>query len=145
MSDSKGLLVLEIPKKVRFLRGFTLVEIMVSVLILGFGLTLVANSYIVALRGVNATANDIGALSLAKESMESLEISSLRDGASTAATQGVLKFSNKSYDYVQEITKIEQPEVLSEELLQACLTLSWREQNVAKNVVFSTYLPKPKQ
>ena len=60
MSDSKGLLVLEIPKKVRFLRGFTLVEIMVSVLILGFGLTLVANSYIVALRGVNATANDIG-------------------------------------------------------------------------------------
>jgi len=133
------------PKKANSLTGFTLVEIMVSVLILGCGLTLVANAYLVALRGVNATANNIGALNLARENLELLEISSLKDGLSTALTQGVLKFSAKNYDYVQEIANIEQPEVLAEELLKVCLTLSWQEQNVAKNVVFSTYLPKQKQ
>jgi len=131
-------------KKIKFSQGFTLVEIMVSVLILGFGLTLVANAYLVALRGINATASNIGALSLARENFELLEISSLNNGLSVTTTQGVLKFSDKSYDYVQEITKVGQPEVLAKELLQACLTLSWREQNVAKNVVFSTYLPKQK-
>jgi len=133
------------PKKANPLTGFTLVEIMVSVLILGCGLTLVANAYLVALRGVNATANNIGALNLARENLESLEISSLKDGLSPALTQDVLKTSAKSYDYVQEIANIEQPTVLAEELLKVCLTLSWQEQNVAKNVVFSTYLPKQKQ
>ena len=133
------------PKKANSLTGFTLVEIMVSVLILGCGLTLVANAYLVALRGVNATANNIGALNLARENLESLEISSLKDGLSPALTQDVLKTSAKSYDYVQEIANIEQPTVLAEELLKVCLTLSWQEQNVAKNVVFSTYLPKQKQ
>jgi len=127
------------------LKGFTLVEVMISVLILGFGLTLVANSYIVALRGVNSTANNVGALSLAREKFDALEVSSLKDGLSASVAQSVLKSCAKNYDYKQEIVEITQPKDLAKSLVQACLSLSWREQNATKNVALSTYLPKQKQ
>jgi len=125
--------------------GLTLVEVMISVLILGFGLTLVANSYIVALRGVNSTANNVAALRLAREKLDALEASSLKDGLSASVTQGILKSSAKNYDYKQEIIEIIQPEDLAKLLVQACLSLSWQEQNVTKNVAISTYLPRQKQ
>lgn len=114
-------------------------------LILGFGLTLVANSYLVALRGVNSTANNIGALSLAREKLEALEVSSLKDGLSASVTQDILKSSAKNYDYKQEIIEITQPKDLAKFFVQACLSLSWQEQNATKNVTLSTYLPRQKQ
>jgi len=127
------------------LKGFTLVEVMISVLILGFGLTLVANSYIVALRGVNSTANNIAALALAKEKLAALEISGLKDGLAVSVTRSVLKSSAKNYDYKQEITEITQPKDLAKSFVQACLSLSWQEQNATKNVTLSTYLLRQKQ
>lgn len=127
------------------MKGFTLVEIMISVLILGFGLTLAANSYIIALRGVNSTANNITALRLAREKLDELEILSLKDGLSACVTQDVLKTPAKNYDYKQEIIEITQPKDLAKILVKACLSLSWQEQNAAKNVTFSTYLPRQKQ
>jgi len=127
------------------LKGFTLVEVMLSVLILGVGLTAVANSYIVALRGVNATANNIGALNLAKEKLEDLEVLSLTDGLAASIIQGVLKSSNKNYDYKQEIFEITQPKSLAKSLVQACLSLGWQEQQITKDVTLSTYLPKQKE
>ena len=60
------------------LRAFTLVELMISVLILGIGLTSVANSYILALRGANSAQNNISALILAKEKFENLELASFK-------------------------------------------------------------------
>ena len=54
------------------LKGYTLVEIMVSVLILGIGLVFVVNSYAVALRGVNSAVNIIEAMRLGQEKIEAL-------------------------------------------------------------------------
>jgi len=126
-------------------RGFTLVEVMVSVAILGSGLVLVANSYIVASRGVNSTANNIAALNLAQEKLQALEISSLKEGLAAAVTRDVLKSNFKNYNYTQEITEITGPEDLAKNFVQACASLSWQEQNTTKNVTLSTFLPKQKE
>ena len=125
--------------------GFTLVEIMISVLILGIGLSVVANSYIAALRGIKATANIIGALNLSREKFAELEASSLGGGLSVSEARGVLKSPTKNYDYEQVVVEIAQPKDLAKNLVQACLKLSWQEQNATKNVTLSTYLPKQKQ
>ncbi len=114
-------------------------------LILGVGLTLVANSYLVALRGVNSTANNIAASRLAREKLEELEVLSLKYGLSASLTQDVLKTPAKNYDYKQEIIEMTQPKDLAKFLVQACLSLSWQEQNATKNVTLSTYLPRQKQ
>lgn len=82
---------------------------------------------------------------MSREKLEALEVSSLKDGLSASVTQGILKSSAKNYDYKQEIIEITQPKDLNKFLVQACLSLSWQEQNATKNVTFSTYLPRQKQ
>ena len=114
-------------------------------LILGVGLTLVANSYLVALKGVNTAASNIEALNLAKEKLEALEVLSLKDGLLASHTSETLKTPVKNYDFTQAVVEITQPKVLAEHLVQACITLNWREQNSVKNVTFSTYLSKQKK
>jgi len=126
-------------------RGFTLVEVMVSVVILGSGLVLVANSYIVAAKGVNSTANNITALNLAQEKLQALEVLSLKEGLSVLDTQDVLKSNFKNYNYTQEITEITEPLDLAKNFVQACASISWQEQNTTKNVTLSTFLPKKKE
>lgn len=140
-------------------------------LILGVGLTLVANSYLVALRGINITANNVGALNLAKEKLEALEVLSLKDSllasieprksngilpptdgqkvsitfAEVNTIRETLKTPAKNYDFTQSVVEITQPEVLAEHLMLACFSLNWQEQNAPKNVTLSTYLLKQKQ
>lgn len=127
------------------LKGFTLVEIMISVVILGVGLSLVANSYILSLKGINIVANNIEALNLAKEKLDELEILSLKDGLSVSSTRSDLKSGTKNYNYTQEITEITQPEDFAKNLVLACLTVNWQEQNSTKNVNLSAYLLKKKE
>ena len=127
-------------------KGFTLIEVMISVVILGIGLAIVANSYLSALRGISSTKNNIQAQLLAKEKLEELATSSLMQNGLTAfSEQDTIKSSGKNYDYSLEVTEITQPDYLAKYLVQACLRYSWQEQNATKNAVFSSYFPKHKE
>lgn len=125
--------------------GFTLIEIMLSVLILGIGLTVVANSYVGALRGINAAQNNIQALTLGKEKFDALEISSLKEGLDISFAEGILESTNKKYGYSLNIGKLTQSGDLAKSLVQACLRINWQEQSAVKYVTFSAYLPKKKE
>ncbi|MCX5698128.1 MAG: type II secretion system protein [Candidatus Omnitrophica bacterium] len=122
--------------------GFTLIEIMISVLILGIGLTSVANSYILALRGVNSVGNNISALMITKEKFENLELASLKGALPSSSAGEIIKSSAKDYKYQQEITQIAESADLAKYLVSACLTTSWSEKNSSKNVTLATYLLK---
>ncbi|MCX5669422.1 MAG: prepilin-type N-terminal cleavage/methylation domain-containing protein [Candidatus Omnitrophica bacterium] len=123
-------------------RAFTLVEVMISVLILGVGLTSVANSYILALRGANSAGNNISALIIAKEKLENLELASLKGAEPFSSAAEIIKSATKEYNYQQEITQIAESEDLAKYLVSACLTISWPEKNSSKNVTLATYLLK---
>lgn len=125
------------------LRAFTLVEVMISVVILGIGLTSVANSYILALRGANSAQNNVSALILAKEKFENLELASLKGAAPSSLTE-IIKSANKEYNYQQEITPLAGSADLAKYLVSACLMVSWPEKNSSKNVRLATYLLKQK-
>jgi len=116
------------------------------VLILGIGLSIVINSYLVALRGVNIAQNNIQAMLLAKEKFDELEFLSLKDKGLSASNSvsDVIKVSGKDYNYSLNITDMTQPEYITKYLVQACLKLSWQEQNATKNATLSTYFPKHK-
>jgi len=125
-------------------RGFTLVELMVSVTILGVGLTVIANSYVAALKGINSASNAVGALNLGKEKLENLEIFSLTNGLFTSESKSNLQTPGKNYNFKQQVTDVTESEILEKHLLQACIELSWQEQNVDKKVAFSTFISKDK-
>ncbi len=126
------------------LRAFTLVELMLSVLILGIGLTAVVNSYILALRGADSAQNNISALMIAKEKFENLELDSLKGALPSSPSPEVIKFSTKNYSYQQEIAQITESADLAKYLFSACLTVSWPERNSSKNVTLATYLLQKK-
>jgi prepilin-type N-terminal cleavage/methylation domain-containing protein len=88
------------------LRGFTLVEVMISVLILGVGLTSVANSYLLALRGANSVQSNVSALILAKEQFENLEVASLKGVKPFSFPPEIIKSAAKDYNCQQEIMKL---------------------------------------
>lgn len=125
------------------MRAFTLVELMISVLILGVGLTTVANSYMLALRGADSAQNNISALMIAKEKFESLEAVSLK-GAVLSSSSEDIKSAKKDYRYQQEIAQIDGSADLAKYLVSACLTVSWPEKNSSKNVNLATYLLQKK-
>lgn len=131
-------------RKTKSARGFTLVELMIGVLILGVGSALIVNTYMLALRGVNSAQNNIEAAILAREKFDELELSSLgvSGGLSSFVDEGSVKSQGKKYNYTLNVTAIAHPEDLNELLVQACITLSWQEQNKIKNVTLSSYLPK---
>jgi len=127
-------------------KGFTLVEVMLSVLILGLGLVVVANSYLVALRGMNVSQNNVQAMILAKEKIDELEVSSLmQKGLSGFSESATLKSLGKNYNYALDITESTEPEYIAKYLVKACLVFSWQEQNSIKNATLSTYFPKYKE
>ena len=125
--------------------GYTLVEIMASVLILGVGLVFVANSYAVALRGAGSAANIIEAMRLGQEKIEALEASNLKGTLPGYHTQGTIKSSFKEYNYELVVSQITGFGPLVEHLVEACLGLNWQEQNSNKNASFSVFLPKQKE
>ena len=117
---------------------------MLSVLILGIGLTSVANSYFLALRGANFAGNNIAALIIAKEKFESLELASLKGILASSVSPESIKSSTKEYGYQQEINKITEFTDLAKYLVSACLTVSYHEKNFLKNVTLATYLLQQK-
>lgn len=126
------------------MRAFTLVELMISVLILGVGLTSVANSYILALRGADSVQNNIFALMAAKEKYENLELASLKGETASLSSAEIIKSPTKDYNYQQEIAPAEESEGAEKYPVLACLSVNWTEKNSPKNVTLSTYLLQKK-
>lgn len=126
------------------MRAFTLVELMISVLILGVGLTSVINSYILALRGADSAQNNISALILAKEKFENLELVNLRGALPSSSSPEVIKSLTKEYTYQQEIAQITESADFAKYLVSACIVVSWPERNSSKNVTLATYLLQKK-
>ena len=56
--------------------GFTFIELMISIVILYFGLCVILNSFIGAIRALNAGQNYIESASFAREKIEEMEIAS---------------------------------------------------------------------
>jgi prepilin-type N-terminal cleavage/methylation domain-containing protein len=126
-------------------KGYTLVEVMVSVLMLGIGLVFIVNSYAMALRGVNSAVNIIEAMRLGQEKIGALEISNLKGELSNYQDRGAIKSLVKEYNYELLISDSADFGSLSEHLVEVCLGLNWQEQYSNRNASFSILLPKQKE
>lgn len=114
--------------------------------ILGIGLVVVANSYLLALRGITSAQNNIQAQFLAKAKFDELEEKNIQaKGLSQFNETSVLKGPTRDYNYILEITEISSPEYLAKDLIQACIQLNWQEQNAVKKAVFSSLFPLRKE
>lgn len=127
-------------------RGFTLVELMLSVVILGFGLCIVLQSYLSSLHGLDASQNYLEAVRFAKEKLDGLTIAAYENsGLLPEVKTGKAILGLREFNWESEVSEIHDPAYLSEDLVTASVNLDWRERNIAKNTVLATYLPKKKE
>jgi prepilin-type N-terminal cleavage/methylation domain-containing protein len=127
-------------------RAFTLVELMVSVVILGFGLCIVIQSYISALAGLDISRNAVESARFAQEKMDELTAAVYENnGLVPESESGSAVLGSRQFNWKTEISEIENPEYLTEDFVEARVNVDWRERNIAKNTSLMTYLPKKKK
>lgn len=126
--------------------AFTLVELMISVVILGFGLCVVIQSYMSALSGFNTSQNYIEAMRFAKEKESELEIAAYENkGLLPEAKSGETILGSREFHWKTEVSEIPNSGNFSNDFVMAAVSMDWRERNIQKNNAIVTYLPKRKE
>jgi prepilin-type N-terminal cleavage/methylation domain-containing protein len=105
-------------------RGFTLVEIMVSIAILSMGLVFILQSFIHSLHILNIAKNNLQAVSLAEENMVKFKMGSSRDAnLYFGNTNGDTVFNNINFTWQVKLSHVGE----SEDLHEISSLVSWKQ------------------
>ncbi len=127
-------------------KAFTLVELMISVVILGFGLSIVIQSYMSALSGFNTSQNYIAAMRFAKEKGVELEIAAYENkGLLPEEKSGETTLGAREFHWKTKVSEVPNSGNFSNDFVMAAVSMDWQERNIHKNRVIVTYLPKRKE
>lgn len=121
-------------------RGFTLIEIMMAVAILSFGLVLVLQSFATALEGLKGARRVSAASSLLEEKMEELkEKAREENGMAEGPLSGEFDKEYKGYKWDASV----KPGPVAE-LNELELTVSWTDGKTPRNLSAVTYVDTKK-
>ena len=121
-------------------RGFTLIEIMLSIAILSIGLIFVLQGLTQCLSILRIAQDNLETSLLAEDKTAELEISSKQqNGDFFKATSGELQSGNIAFTWQIRLT----PDTDYEDLQEVLTTVSWQEGIRKGSSVFSTYLIIP--
>jgi type II secretion system protein I len=128
-------------------RAFTLVELLVSISILGFALVIIIQSYAASLSGLNISENYINASGIARDKIAQVELLALESGGLDVYGEqsGIERLNGRDFSWSYEVKEIDDNENLSKNLAQVCLRVSWKERGLDKDVFSAAYLPKKKE
>ena len=126
--------------------GFTFIELMISIVILYFGLCVILNSFIGAIRALNAGQNYVESASFAREKIEEMEIASYENkGLAIDKQSGSLTLRGRDFSWRSETAEIADRSELAKEMLLVQVSLDWKERGIPKSSSIVTYLPKIKE
>lgn len=129
-------------------RGFTLVELLISVAILGFGLLIIIQSFFSSLNGLNASRNYTDAMNLANDKISGLELIAYEKNGllpELGLDAGRIRIGNRDFSWSSQILEVAEPQYLAKELVEACIKVDWKERNILKSAALATYLPRFKE
>ena len=128
--------------------GFTLVELLISVAVLGFGLVTVIQSYASILRGYASSRNYFEAVNLALAKITELELSAYEKEGLIAGEESrteELQVGSRQGSLSREVKEVVEPDYLAGEMVELCVKLNWQERNTSKEIGMAMYLPKRKE
>ncbi|MFA6358167.1 MAG: prepilin-type N-terminal cleavage/methylation domain-containing protein [Candidatus Omnitrophota bacterium] len=124
----------------RALRGFTLIEIMISIAILSTGLILVLQGFTYTLNVLRISQDNLETSLLAEEKIAETEIDIKQNkSAFLQDASGDLQSNNIEFKWQVKLT----PDREYEDLYEAVTTVLWKEGRRNGSSVFSTYLTIP--
>lgn len=128
-------------------RAFTLVELMIAVVVLGFGLNFVLQSHLASLKGLEMTENYVNSLVLGQKKLIDLELEAIANKGLTVnqSLSGTTFIKNKKYTWQTQTNEITSPYYLSGENLVASVSINWQERGKSKSFDFATYLKQKEE
>jgi prepilin-type N-terminal cleavage/methylation domain-containing protein len=121
-------------------RGFTLIEIMISIAILSVGLIFVLQGLTQCLSILRISQDNLEASLLAEEKTTEFEIVAKQEtGSFSKPTSGELQSGNIELTWQIHLT----PDTENEDLNEVLTTVHWKEGRRSGTSVFSTYLLIP--
>ena len=119
-------------------KGFTLIEIMISVSILSLGLILIVQGLAKCVNILRISQSNLAATLLAEDKMTEMEIAVKQDGAKAflSDTNGEEKSGNLELNWQIRLS----PDEEYENLNQVLATVRWKDGRNSGSSVFSTYL-----
>lgn len=122
-------------------KGFTLVEIMVALSILGLGVVLIARSFLSTVSVLDSLKYRTIALDFLSSKMNTLEEQSLNDnGIKKTESEEQVFMSNREATFKLQVTAIDIEE-MKDSLNIVTLSLNWTEGDKQKYETLITYLP----
>jgi len=127
------------PLEIKFLTGFTLIEVMVTVSILSFGILLLYHSFFISVDSVQYASNRLNAqIWLDNKAWEEKD-SFMRAGAiPTASDTGTFKLNGRDFAFQRSTQPLDLQ--LGLQLYALTLTLSWKESGKERSLSYATYL-----
>jgi len=138
-------MILRIGSKIK---AFTLVELLISVVILGFGLCVVIRSYMSSLSALDTSQNYVEATRLTQTKLSELELLAVdQKGLEPFHDSGESLIGARKASWKIEVGDIQEPreEEIKEDFVMAQVSVSWQERNAPRNSALVTYLPKYKK
>lgn len=127
----------------RFLWAFTLAELLLSVVILSFGLVAIIGTYLTAANALDSSQNRLQAVEFLQEKLGLLEEEVVAQN-DILPTNEEITLNNRPATYNLEVSDLPAAEGvdLGADLNLVELSLSWKERNVDKDVSIFSYLEK---
>jgi len=123
--------------------AFTLVELMAAVSILSVGIVLIARSFISVAQALDSMRNRISAIQFLETKMSEWEQAAREaQGLKADEKQEEAEVGVRQAAYRAEISLLEDDE--AEDIVQARVSLSWTEENRAKELALATYFNEKK-
>lgn len=135
-------------KLFRSSQGFTLIEVLVSVIILAFGLVIVAEGMVRTEQAYRISENMIIASMLAEQKLAEAELQALESRRlNTSSDQSKETFSGKTFDWQRSTYPFFHSTVLDQtKVNQADVTLEWKDGPVRTNKqIYSTLILNPEK
>jgi prepilin-type N-terminal cleavage/methylation domain-containing protein len=124
-------------------KGFTLTELLLSVVILSFGLVAIIGTYLTAANALDHSQNRLEAVAFLQDKLVTLNQDIMEQQFPEAVSESVL-LNHRPATYILDISALavtDKPD-LSDKLDLAKLSLAWKERNIDKDVSVFTYLEK---
>lgn len=121
---------------------------MISVAILGFGLVIVIESFLNSASGLNLSHNYVDALRVARDKFSELELTSFENKGLLPdfdSKSGSGYLGSREFTWVSNVNEISEPDYLTENLVEVCIKLNWKERNITKDATLAAYLPRKKE
>ncbi len=122
-------------RELRSITGFTLIEVMVAVAILSFGLVMLYNAFFICIDSVTYASNRLNAQIWANNKIwEERDFLLRTNSTSIAGVSGEESFGNRDFSWQKVV------EPVGDGLAELSVRLYWKEAARQRSLLYSTYL-----